>query len=108
MAFSSKIRKSIRNLHNGECFFCGYNKFPQILEAAHIVPEFENPDACKAEHGLLLCPNCHEMYDRKLLKSEDFKEFNKRKFDKLSPDMQRYHLTGEWPSNTKGEYVNKD
>lgn len=95
-------------MYNNECFFCGYNKFPQILEAAHIVPEYENPDACKSEHGVLLCPNCHEAYDRKLFTVKDYDEFREKKYAKMDPEMVKYFKTGEWPSYTKGEYIIKE
>ena len=103
MAFKNKVKVHIKNEGNGECFFCGYNKFPEILEAAHIVPEYENEDACKKEHGIMLCPNCHEAYDRKLFTTEDFISFNERKHAKLSPEAKKFAETGEWPSWVKEE-----
>ena len=101
MSFTKRVKQNLKNTNKQECAFCGYNKFPEILEAAHIVPHSENPDANTELHGVLLCPNCHEIYDRKLFKREDFEKIKQRQYKSFDPETVKYFETGEWPSWAK-------
>lgn len=90
MAFKRSEKRKIKALHGNECAVCGYNKYPQILECAHIVPECDNSDASEENTGILMCPNCHETYDRGLLKIEDWK--------KDKPEwVKKWQESGEFP-----------
>jgi len=46
----------------GCCENCGYNKFPEILELAHII-HGNTYDKINSKNMFLLCPNCHRLFD---------------------------------------------
>jgi predicted restriction endonuclease len=101
VAFKQRTRKNIINTNKNECSFCGYNEFPEILECAHIVKQADNKEANEEQHGIMLCPNCHEIYDRGLFTTEHFEKFKKRKMDNMNLETKAYFETGEWPSWVK-------
>lgn len=58
-----KFRKNIlRNFHN-KCAVCG-NEEIELLQAAHIIPVYEEEKAGLLKNGICLCVLCHMLFDK--------------------------------------------
>lgn len=70
-----RFREKVLAAYGTECAFCDL-PYTDILEAAHIIPWSEATEAQRIDvrNGVLLCPNCHSLFDRNLLQlSRDFR-----------------------------------
>jgi len=64
------LKKSVKTtLLNevGKCEYCGYNKFKEILEIAHIKHGI-TVEGLRLSNLFLLCPTCHTAFDRGFIK----------------------------------------
>jgi len=66
-------RQRIKNLLNiNSCELCGYDR---ILDVAHIVPR-KDGGKWTLDNVLILCPNCHRLFDKNLLNDEEREKLN--------------------------------
>ena len=101
------------------CELCGYDKYPQILEAHHKTPTSERGSS-EPENIIILCPNCHRLehykdrsfgiynykksineYHKRWAKNNPLKlkEQSKRKYKKNKKKIDAYNK--EWAKNNK-------
>ena len=61
-----RIREKLILERTLRCELCGYDKFPQIVEAHHKKPRSIG-GSNKPENGILVCPNCHKLIHRGII-----------------------------------------
>ncbi len=68
-------RKLAFDKYAAVCAHCGFG-VPAVLEVAHIDRDRRNN---LLDNLVILCPNCHKMYDLDLISTETIKEMRDRK-----------------------------
>jgi len=90
----------------GKCENCGYSKFPQILEVAHIRHGYEL-EKLRLSNVKLLCRNCHFEFDRGLISIRG--EWSDSKLSTNYAEKAKIHPNeGYWekdPKTGKSKYV---
>jgi predicted restriction endonuclease len=98
------LKKSVKStLLNevGKCESCGYSRFKQLLELAHIKHGY-SLENLRISNLFLLCPTCHGEFDRGLIKVKGMlsdSQFSKRVFEIAEQNKQEV-----WKQEKTGEY----
>lgn len=73
-----KIRDKLFVEKGQKCELCGFDKFPDIIEAHHKLPKTQGGKNTE-DNCLLICPNCHKLIHRGIIGTDGNTNKNKGK-----------------------------